>query len=86
MVNEADGISEQDIPLFLSLGIGDAESASGGVVAVKLPYCLYTLCTVGNRAEATFARLRYNLGGDRPSQTAHLKRFQCRIHGYRLEF
>lgn len=27
---------------------------------------------ISNRAEGTFGRLRYSLGGDRPSQTAHL--------------
>ena len=26
---------------------------------------------VSNHPEGTFARLRYNLGGDRPSQTTH---------------
>ena len=35
-------------------------------LAVKLPYCLYTRRTISNRAEGTFARLRYLLGGDRP--------------------
>ncbi len=34
--------------------------------------CLYTLCTIADRAERTFERLRYLLGGDRPSQTARL--------------
>ena len=34
--------------------------------------CLYTLCAVSVRAEGTFGRLRYILGGDRPSQTARL--------------
>ena len=33
--------------------------------------CLYTLRLVSNQPEVTFVRLRYNLGGDRPSQTAH---------------
>ncbi len=31
----------------------------------------YALQTVSNRLEFTFARLRYSLGGDRPSQTTH---------------
>ena len=31
-------------------------------------------------------RLRYGLGGDRPSQTAHLAMSLGRIHGTRLEF
>ena len=38
----------------------------------QAPLCLYTLWLVSNQPEGTFARLRYSLGGDRPSQTAHL--------------
>jgi hypothetical protein len=34
---------------------------------------------VSNHVEGTFARLRYNLGGDRPSQTAHLTLSYSRI-------
>ena len=34
-------------------------------------FCLYTLRLVSNQPERTFARLRYILGGDRPSQTTH---------------
>ena len=37
------------------------------------------------RAEPTFERLRYSLGGDRPSQTARLTVSPDRIHGRRLE-
>ncbi len=37
--------------------------------------CLYTLDTISTRSEETFVRLRYRLGGDRPSQTARLKLF-----------
>src|SRR3712207_9537464 len=50
-------------------------------LAVKLPCCLYTLRTISNRTEGTFARLRYILGGDRPSQTTRLALFSTRIHG-----
>src|ERR1043166_3632620 len=32
----------------------------------------YTRRPISNRAEPTFERLRYFLGGDRPSQTTHL--------------
>ena len=32
--------------------------------------CHCTLRTISDRSEPTFARLRYYLGGDRPSQTA----------------
>ena len=41
---------------------------------------------VSIHAERTFERLRYSLGGDRPSQTAHLTMSPDRIHGRRLEF
>jgi hypothetical protein len=37
--------------------------------------CHYTLDTISTRSEETFVRLRYRLGGDRPSQTARLKLF-----------
>src|SRR5213596_358785 len=45
----------------------------------QAPLCHYALRTISNRAEGTFARLRYILGGDRPSQTTHLTLFQSRI-------
>ena len=38
----------------------------------QAPFCLYTRRAVSVRAEGTFGRLRYPLGGDRPSQTARL--------------
>jgi hypothetical protein len=34
-------------------------------------FCHYTQRTISDRTELTFARLRYSLGGDRPSQTTH---------------
>ena len=40
---------------------------------------------VSIHAERTFERLRYLLGGDRPSQTAHLTMSPDQIHGHRLE-
>ena len=42
-------------------------------------FCLCTLRLVSNQPEVTFVRLRYFLGGDRPSQTARqtVSRFQC---------
>src|SRR5712664_1949218 len=51
----------------------------------QAPLCHYALRTISNRAEGTFARLRYILGGDRPSQTTHLALFSARIHGALLE-
>jgi hypothetical protein len=41
---------------------------------------------VSGHAEQTFERLRYSLGGDRPSQTARLTMSPDQIHGHRLEF
>ena len=38
----------------------------------QAPFCLYTLRMISNHSEGTFGRLRYILGGDRPSQTARL--------------
>ena len=38
----------------------------------QAPLCYCTRNTISNRIEGTFGRLRYLLGGDRPSQTARL--------------
>jgi hypothetical protein len=46
--------------------------------------CHYTLRVVSIHPEPTFGRLRYLLGGDRPSQTAHLPRFPDLFQGTRL--
>ena len=40
---------------------------------------------ISDHAEGTFVLLRYSLGGDRPSQTAHLKLFLALIQGTKLE-
>ena len=40
---------------------------------------------ISNHSEGTFERLRYLLGGDRPSQTAHQTLSLYQIHGTRLE-
>ncbi len=37
-------------------------------------FCLYTRRAITDRTEPTIARLRYSLGGDRPSQTTHQPR------------
>ena len=47
----------------------------------QAPFCLCTLRTISDRSEGTFGRLRYFLGGDRPSQTAHLTVSQDLIQG-----
>src|SRR5205809_240517 len=40
---------------------------------------------IAERAEGAFGLLRYPLGGDRPSQTAHLALSAARVHGPGLE-
>ena len=40
---------------------------------------------IADHAEGTFVRLRYLLGGDRPSQTAHEALSLTLIQGIRLE-
>jgi hypothetical protein len=52
----------------------------------QAPLCLYTLRTISKRAEGTLGRLRYSLGGDRPSQTARQTLSFARIHGTKLGF
>jgi hypothetical protein len=51
----------------------------------QAPFCLYTRRMITNHAEGTFESLRYNLGGDRPSQTTRLTLFLILIQGLRLE-
>src|SRR3989304_385156 len=52
----------------------------------QAPLCLYTRRMITDHAEGTFESLRYNLGGDRPSQTTRLPRFLPPIKAARLEF
>ena len=51
----------------------------------QAPFCLCTLRRISDPSEGTFGRLRYFLGGDRPSQTAHLTMSRHQLHGARLE-
>jgi hypothetical protein len=51
----------------------------------QAPLCHYTRRLVSNQAEGTIARLRYTLGGDRPSQTAHQTVSHAPIQGRWLE-
>ena len=51
----------------------------------QAPLYLYTLRMISNHSEGTFGRLRYILGGDRPSQTAHLTMSRSVLQRYRLE-
>ena len=52
----------------------------------QAPLCLYTLRMISIHSEGTFGRLRYSLGGDRPSQTAHLTLFSPRAKRGGLEW
>ena len=51
----------------------------------KAHFYPYALRMIANHAECTFELLRYNLGGNRPSQTDPLTRSPPRIHGYGLD-
>ena len=51
----------------------------------QAPFCLCTQSAISVRAEGTLGRLRYSLGGDRPSQTARLTLSPHPIQGARLE-
>ena len=50
----------------------------------QAPLCLCTQRRVSIPPEGTFGRLRYLLGGGRPSQTAHLALSPSRFHGQGL--
>ena len=54
-------------------------------LAVRLASAFALFCLISVQAERTFERLRYFLGGDRPSQTAHLTMSSHQIHGVLLE-
>ena len=45
----------------------------------QAPFCHCTQKLIANQPEGTFGRLRYILGGDRPSQTTRLTLFLIRI-------
>ena len=48
-------------------------------------FCHCTQRAISDRSEPTFARLRYSLGGDRPSQTTHHAGSRIQVHGPRLD-
>ena len=51
----------------------------------QAPLYLCALRMISNHAEGTFGRLRYSLGGDRPSQTAHQTLSSLPIAANKLE-
>ncbi len=50
-------------------------------LAVKHPYAYALVGAITDRAEGTLGRLRYSLGGDRPSQTTRQTLSFARITG-----
>ena len=54
-------------------------TCSGCLPRSQAALCLCTCRMIPNHPKATFARLRYPLGGDRPSQTPRLALSRCRI-------
>ena len=52
-------------------------------LAVNLVYAFALVGLISKQPEPSFARLRYNLGGDRPSQTTRLTMFLSRITAMR---
>ena len=63
----------------------DFRPCSSCLTRSQAPFCLCTLRAISGRAEGTFGRLRYSLGGDRPSQTARLTLSRASLP-LRLEF
>ena len=47
--------------------------------------CHCTRRLISDQPEPTIARLRYSLGGDRPSQTTRHRGSRTRVHGSRLD-
>ena len=50
----------------------------------QAPLYLYARWLISDQPEGTIGRLRYLLGGDRPSQTAQLTLSLPQFHGFRL--
>src|SRR4026208_488855 len=72
-------LSDGDSTLHRRITKADFRPASSWQSRSQAPLVLCALRTISTRAEGPFARLRYILGGDRPSQTAHLTLFPPRI-------
>ena len=52
----------------------------------KAHFYPYALHMIANHAECTFGLLRYNFGGNRPSQTDPLTLSPARIHGTQVRY
>ena len=55
-------------------------------LAVKPAIYFCALRVIADHTKQTFERLRYRLGGDRPSQTAHLALSSVSLQRSKLEF
>ena len=79
----SDGPSIRDRKIIMS----DFRPCSTCRSRSQAPLCYYTQRLISDQPEGTFERLRYFLGGDRPSQTAYQKLFLALFfEGSRLEF
>ena len=65
--------------------ISDFRPCSACRPCSQAPFCPCAQWPITIRPEGTLERLRYSLGGDRPSQTARLTLFTSRIDGMVLE-
>ncbi len=59
----------------------DFRPSAGCLPCCQAPFYLYARWLISDQPEGTIGRLRYCLGGDRPSQTAQLKLSLAQIHG-----
>ena len=64
-------MSDGNSTLYRRITMTSFRSCSACPPYSQAPLCHCTLRLVSNQAEGTFVRLRYHLGGDRPSQTPH---------------
>ena len=77
----SDGPSTRDHRITMT----DFRLCSGCLPRSQAGLCHCTQQLVSVQPEPTIARLRYSLGGDRPSQTTHHARSRTQIHGPRLD-
>ena len=78
-------LSDSNSTLHCRITMANFRSCSTCQSRSQAPLCHYTLRTISNRAEGTIARLRYILGGDRPSQNCPPNTVREPDHGLPLE-
>ena len=69
---------------YRGITLPDFRPCSNRISRSQAPLCQYTPRVISIHPEGTFGRLRYLLGGDRPSQTAHQALSTSRFHGLEL--